>query len=239
MNDASLPRIGLVGLLTCFLMLSSQERLSADIVIRDGFTPVGEGRRVSGELNGATTEQGGAKWVSDPRFKFGGNEQDGWIEASSETGGHPARIAIPAGAVVVKVEVDFQFDKTEAPRWVGLGIAGSDGVNRGYFKRADGMLLCLDNRGWGRFCAGPEATNIGGKQIAGVGDKMNHLTLIYNIASKTVSAWINEAPLCKEDTACPVEIKAEYVGFACFGVGSGAKIDNFVVTVQGGAAEAK
>ena len=218
-----------------FLTLAFSPFVKADAVISDSFTPTGDNRQVGAGLSGTKTEQGGAMWLANSRFKFAGSVQDGWI-ISSASGGGSARVPIPAGATSVKIELDFKFETSDTARWVGVGLGDNDSDST-FFKEPTGILLCLSNTGGGRFCAGPDAVRIGknAAKLAKEGE-FNHLVLFYNLTANTVSAWINAAPMCPEQTPCPVPLKADYGGFACYGLGTEAKIDNFKITVEGGAA---
>ncbi|MEJ0000609.1 MAG: hypothetical protein WDO13_16475 [Verrucomicrobiota bacterium] len=147
-------------------------------------------------------------------------------------------MSVPPGATSIKVELDFQFETSDTARWVGVGIGDGDSDST-FFKEPAGMLLCLSNQGGGRFCAGPNAVNIANKAVplAKPGE-FNHLTLVYNIPGNTVSAWINGVEMGKENTPSPVPITPSGAGFACFGIGPEAKIDNFTLTASSGATTA-
>ena len=86
-----------------------------------------------------------------------------------------------------------------------------------------------------RLCAGPDGANIGNKRVALSTSGPNHLVILYNVAANSVSAWVNNVAICKDGAVSPVPIKADYAGFACYGVLPDTKMDNFKMTVQDGA----
>ncbi|MHB1158398.1 MAG: PEP-CTERM sorting domain-containing protein [Phycisphaerales bacterium] len=159
--------------------------------ITDHFTLTGGARTAGAPLGGATTETGGATWVSSPAGigpAFGGNAGNGYVTITNDSASRNARVLTPTDGDIVDLQTDVH--PTGSSGWMGIGLGNPP--NNATATWPSGIFVLI-------YTGGSYQVSANGTSIVIKTDTapsynstgLNTLKLEYNKPQNQVSVWIN------------------------------------------------
>jgi len=169
-------------------------------MVTDAFGETGQ-RTAGDKLNGTMTDGGSLTWVTTPNLVIGGDNAKGYAEVKNDEL-FLARLPVPSGAKTIRLEARVRVVPAgERDNFVGIGLGNPPAANITWL---GGIVLMLQSTGRAGLLIHPDSHDGLDPNKSGTvpiksaicegfnSDDMNKLTLVYDVAANTVSAWINE-----------------------------------------------
>lgn len=190
-----------LGVLACLLLVVFTVR--AETVISDDFSTAGQ-RSAGDKLNDTATESRNAKWDASPNVVLMENDGKGCVSVKDPMGFY-AKVKIPAGFKVIRIEVDARPQEVASGKWKGFFMIGLGRTEKFNINWLGGAYLTLDISGHAAVSYHPPLNDgadpnkgAGVKALKGANiksfkrDGMNKMVFEYDTESNTISAWVNE-----------------------------------------------